>query len=662
MTRETKAGLVVSCSFLCLVGAVVAVKLRQQPADGEQVARATREPDAKKEAPSAQVSSIPSPLDKEPGNLPTLPPAPAGVPTEHDPGARRHTEAEGGGKHASANPATAEQVPPPPGAVPQAPPAPERTSTPSSEIVPPPLPPGAPLLPPPSASPEVKPEGPDVPSKDKANEKSLAKDEPGNEKHDHKGKSAADDKAKPTDSGKDKLPAVEPVPAPSGVSPVSPVPPSAEATPPADGHKPHAATADNSADHAHGKADARHEDAKEMPPPLVPGAAPPPIGAGSKPVDPALPPVAGAPTRVGEPPASMLPPAVSPGGTPLPPIGGVTPAEDKPFRPSAPPVVGKPELLTPEPAPIPAPPPAGSSQSMPLHSDFIPKAPPPVTDPQAAAPPTASGEANRARVILEPIRPMPVTVAPAPEGGATGGATNPNPTLAPIGAPAPLQVASTAQPPIAAPVPIPAPVPQTPLGMPITATTPPIRLPDSLPTRPLSSVPAATPVALTTQVVSYEEIRHSVRTGDTFASLSTEYYNTDGYAKALLLWNQTHPRASDAMARDGTLVPGDKVFIPPVGQLEQHCSAAISTVKPAPRPAGAIQTGFTTPAAADFAYYKVVEEESVEVIARRTFGTGDRANDLLRLNPNLRSGQTVPAGTMLLLPAGARVPAENVPH
>jgi hypothetical protein len=55
----------------------------------------------------------------------------------------------------------------------------------------------------------------------------------------------------------------------------------------------------------------------------------------------------------------------------------------------------------------------------------------------------------------------------------------------------------------------------------------------------------------------------------------------------------------------------------------------------------------------------VVKDESVELIARATLGTGDRANDLLRLNPNLRAGQNVPAGTLLLLPTGARVPSEN---
>jgi hypothetical protein len=182
-------------------------------------------------------------------------------------------------------------------------------------------------------------------------------------------------------------------------------------------------------------------------------------------------------------------------------------------------------------------------------------------------------------------------------------------------------------------------------------------LPESLPTRPLPQ--AALPP--TTQVISYEEVRHTLTGSDTYESLSKQYYSSDAYAQALRMWNQNHPRASEAMSRDGSIVPGDKVFIPPATQLEQHYASAIPNLKAVARPAGAQQASFTggaTPSA-DFAYYKVVKDESVELIARGTLGTGDRANDLLRLNPNLRAGQNVPAGTLLLLPAGARVPAEN---
>jgi hypothetical protein len=199
----------------------------------------------------------------------------------------------------------------------------------------------------------------------------------------------------------------------------------------------------------------------------------------------------------------------------------------------------------------------------------------------------------------------------------------------------------------------------TPVGAPITATTPPIRLPDSLPAQPLAPTEPAT-----TQVVTYQETRHSVVTADSFQSLSREYYGNDSYAAALQMWNQTHPRASDAMARDGKLVPGDRVYIPPTAQLERHYPALIPNLKTAAPGNGTVQTSFTgtAPSPAALKIYKVVTAESVEFIARQTLGSGDRANELLRLNTPFRAGQTVPAGTLLMLPADAQVPLENVPH
>jgi LysM repeat protein len=194
-------------------------------------------------------------------------------------------------------------------------------------------------------------------------------------------------------------------------------------------------------------------------------------------------------------------------------------------------------------------------------------------------------------------------------------------------------------------------------------TAPPISLlPESLPARSLP--PSET--TKTTQVVSYEEVRHVVRAGDTFQSLSKEYYNNEGYAPALKLWNQNHPRASDAMAHDGTPVPGERLFIPPVAQLEQHYGASIPNVKAAPKPAGTMQTSYTAPAAVaapELTYYRVIRDESLEAIAGSTLGSRDRANDVQRLNPLVaKSGQVVPAGTLLALPAAARVPPENVPR
>jgi hypothetical protein len=214
--------------------------------------------------------------------------------------------------------------------------------------------------------------------------------------------------------------------------------------------------------------------------------------------------------------------------------------------------------------------------------------------------------------------------------------------------------------PAVAPAPIPVPAPLPPIGGPTTATTPPIRLPDPLPSQPLAPVESQG----ATQVVTYQEIRHSVVATDSFVSLSKEYYGNDTYASALQMWNQTHPRASDTMARDGKLVPGEKVYIPPTGQLERHYPALIPNMKSTVPTGGAVQTSYTgtPPPAAAVLIYKVATPESVEVIARQTLGSGDKANELLRLNTPFRAGQIVPAGTLLMLPAGATVPPENIPR
>jgi hypothetical protein len=261
---------------------------------------------------------------------------------------------------------------------------------------------------------------------------------------------------------------------------------------------------------------------------------------------------------------------------------------------------------------------------------------------------------------------MAVGGAPGTQTGSPAATQPPAGNPVPIGGPntVPAALPSAASPPPATaptyvPAPLPPAAPMTPVGAPITATTPPIRLPDSLPAQPLA--PAESP---TTQVVTYQETRHSVVAADSFQSLSREYYGNDSYAAALQLWNQTHPRASDSMARDGKLVPGDKIYIPPTAQLERHYPALIPNLKPAVPGNGTVQTSFTgtAPTPAALKIYRVVTAESVEVIARQTLGSGDRANELLRLNTPFRAGQTVPAGTLLMLPADAQVPLENVPH
>src|SRR2546421_5024867 len=89
MTRETKAGLVVASSFLCLVAAVVAVKLREEETPGDdqpevaavqpEAGRAGTQPKLERPvAPGdvAQPTGKPMPASRPP---PTVPPPPPGA-------------------------------------------------------------------------------------------------------------------------------------------------------------------------------------------------------------------------------------------------------------------------------------------------------------------------------------------------------------------------------------------------------------------------------------------------------------------------------------------------------------------------------------------------------------------------------------------------------
>jgi hypothetical protein len=188
---------------------------------------------------------------------------------------------------------------------------------------------------------------------------------------------------------------------------------------------------------------------------------------------------------------------------------------------------------------------------------------------------------------------------------------------------------------------------------------------------PLPALSAAQPLAgAVPSVDSYDEISRKVTPGDTYRALSREYYQSEGYAEALQLFNRNHPRASPASQRDGSLVPGDTVYIPPVKILEQRHGAVIpgAQTKPvaaAPAPSAVTPASYVAPAAADAARprYQVRQApDSWETIARITLRDSRRVGEIEKLNPSVPRGVPVPVGTTLVLPPGAQVPDENLPE
>ncbi len=209
-------------------------------------------------------------------------------------------------------------------------------------------------------------------------------------------------------------------------------------------------------------------------------------------------------------------------------------------------------------------------------------------------------------------------------------------------------------------------------------TTPPL-LASTVESRPLRT-DAAT-------VDMYDESEINSGAADSYAGLSQRFYGTAEYADALRLWNRDHRKSTAIVGADNKLRPGSKVFIPSSTMLEKRYPDALPNLKPVtrlvPEPtpvSGTVTAGFNavatpsanasviTPVAAPAppapavgpVYYKVTRPEPFYTVARTTLNDANRWMELVRLNPNFKSEQNLPVGTILVLPAGAKVPAENV--
>lgn len=174
---------------------------------------------------------------------------------------------------------------------------------------------------------------------------------------------------------------------------------------------------------------------------------------------------------------------------------------------------------------------------------------------------------------------------------------------------------------------------------------------------------------------SYLEEQYRWKPTDSFAAISTRYYSTDKYAAALQKYNRDYPLASPAMRQNPPMIsPGQMIWIPPARILERDYGADIQGLEPvvAPRsaqpqvepvgpPPGLNNSGFGNAAPQP---YKVRDPgESLQEIARRTMGDSTQSLRIRSLNPTLSPDARlpIPAGTVLRLPAEARVEARDRP-
>jgi hypothetical protein len=198
-----------------------------------------------------------------------------------------------------------------------------------------------------------------------------------------------------------------------------------------------------------------------------------------------------------------------------------------------------------------------------------------------------------------------------------------------------------------------------------------------------AAAPSQDPAVRQPQVDSYDEETYSCKPNDTFRAISQDFYRTDKYERALLLFNRNHPLATDAVRKDPpALQPGQPVYVPPARILEKYYASAITdlpappsspgpsagaetlpAIRPASTPAApSIPANGTKLAVAKEKLYRVQGDgEMILEVARRTLGNGDRWPEIYRLNPKLDPSVLIPAGSEIRLPGDAHVDTLDKP-
>lgn len=680
MTRETKAGIIVSGSFLCLVGVVLVCKMKEKPpapatpyvaADGSVQAPADPTPIAESSAPAPAKpgTAKPEPLPStEQVALNTLPPGRDGglrpaVATGSEPQSPPAAPSQSTAKPESTTPPPADpKVPPAGGNAGEKPSA----STPSGSLA------GDKS----SSSPTTTPATPPSP-KDSLSFPSMEGDKAGSGATPPlKEPAKPEDKlAVPSPTAPERQPAIEPNkadPPKAGVDKSEPMAPpthprgdldggpmsgSREPKPPTKADEKRSREGDTKAG---SNVDEHAPNTIKMPPPaqalgadaVVPSREPgkSPSDAKERPIaspgisDPIVP-----PSERSIVPPSERTPSTRPLGTPADPgmpktpelaPPGVSslnragspessrPAAPSPLEPSA--SAGTPRAtsdragLQSAPAPSTSMPPV--PRSAPADSSANPPLPPLPTGPTGAGNfSTASQENRGTRVGAATPRPNQLVQVPRPSTPFEGGSGESHGNLPPLG----------------------------------------------------GSPPVMNPAPVVPQVESYDEQMYRWKTGDTFQAIARTYYGSDRYEKALLLFNRDHPRAADGVRLDPPALQADQlVFVPPASvlakQYPQALGAQVASVQPAPvqTPPTATSIGLAAPVRDPAVtqtggaekFYKVRGNgEWFRDIARNILKDGDRWWDIARLNTQYDPARLVPAGTLLRVPSDARIDLQNQP-
>ncbi len=312
-----------------------------------------------------------------------------------------------------------------------------------------------------------------------------------------------------------------------------------------------------------------------------------------------------------------------------------------------------------------------------IPSAVIPSTPPAVilsatlptisTLPSAADGFVTAGSSKTGSAIPQPGELLPPSIAPPsifPASASESPVVPPATPAVPFvpatlpSATPPLPMIPTMVPSTPTPV-IPSTVPTTPTALPISppaSVVPPSTFPSTAPEMPkpltieyskpagsLDVKPAPTPDR--TAVTSFDVDLHEPKNGDTYSTISKEFYNDVKYAGALQEYNGGRPLKTSVW-----------VQVPPIHVLKKRYPQLIGSVVPASGKTGDVwgPSGEATPA------FRATGQRTFTVptggmtmgsIARDTLGSPNRWQDLYAVNPSLSPGEVLPAGTVVKIPA-----------
>ncbi|HEV3202950.1 MAG TPA: hypothetical protein VGY77_01135 [Gemmataceae bacterium] len=171
---------------------------------------------------------------------------------------------------------------------------------------------------------------------------------------------------------------------------------------------------------------------------------------------------------------------------------------------------------------------------------------------------------------------------------------------------------------------------------------------------------------LVPEVDSYDEETYVCKAGDTLEEISFKYYQNKKYAQALMLFNRNHPRAAASLGQNPPMLrDGQALYIPPTRILDKQFEQAggdAKTTASGVAPASEKTVRGETPGFKNPVYRVVSANEMISTIARDTLGDMNRWNEIYQLNKqSVDPSRPLMVGTLLNLPADAQIKAENRP-